>query len=77
MRWAGHETRLRGSRGAYRVLVGHSEGKRQVERHCRRWYNINMYIKGIGWKGVGWILLAQDRDSGRDLMNAVLNLRVS
>ena len=56
--------------------MGHPEGKRQVERHCRRWYNIKMYVKEIGWKGVGWILLAQDNDRGRVLMNAVINLRV-
>jgi hypothetical protein len=63
---------MRGSRGAYRVLVGHPEGRRQVERHCRTWYNIKMYIKEIGWKGVGWILLAQDRGRGWVFMNVVI-----
>jgi len=53
-------------------LVGHPEGKTQVERHCRTWYNIKMYVKETGWKGVGWILLAQDRDRGWVLMNVVI-----
>jgi hypothetical protein len=33
-------------RGAYRVLVGKSEGKRPLGRHGRRWeYNIKMDIQ--------------------------------
>jgi hypothetical protein len=30
----------------------------------------------IGWKGVDWMHLAQDRDQRLALMNAVMNLRV-
>jgi hypothetical protein len=30
----------------------------------------------IGWDGVDWIDMAQDRDQWRALVNSVLNLRV-
>jgi hypothetical protein len=37
-------------RGAYRVLVGKPEGKRQVERPKHKWEdNINMGLRKVGW----------------------------
>jgi hypothetical protein len=42
-----------------------------------RWVdNIKMDLLEIGWGGVDWIGLAQDRDKWRALVNAVMNLRV-
>jgi hypothetical protein len=38
--------------------------------------NIKMDLGEIGWGGVDWIGLAQDRDRRRALVNAVMNLRV-
>jgi hypothetical protein len=38
--------------------------------------DIKMDILEIGWGGVDWIDLAQDRDKWRALVNAVMNLRV-
>jgi hypothetical protein len=35
-----------------------------------------MNFEEIGWDGVDWIGLAQDRDRRRVLVNAVLHLRV-
>jgi hypothetical protein len=35
-----------------------------------------MDLLEIGWGGVDWICLAQDRDKWRALVNAVMNLRV-
>jgi hypothetical protein len=35
-----------------------------------------MNLREIGWGGVDWIGLAQDRDRWRDLANSVINLRV-
>jgi hypothetical protein len=38
--------------------------------------NIKMYLGEIGWGGVDWVSLAQDRDRWRALVDAVMNLRV-
>jgi hypothetical protein len=65
-------------RNAYRLLVGKPEGKRPLERPRRRWVdNIKIKLLEIGWGGVDWIGLAQDRDKWRALVNAVMKLRVS
>jgi hypothetical protein len=38
--------------------------------------NIKMDILEIGWSGVDWIGLAQDRDKWRAHVNAVMKLQV-
>jgi hypothetical protein len=46
--------------------VGNSEGKRSLGRLRRRWEDrIRMDLREIGWGGVEWIQLAQDRDLWR------------
>jgi hypothetical protein len=53
-------------RNAYRILVGNPEGKKPLERPRRRWVdNIKMDLSEIGWGGMDWIYLAQDRDQWR------------
>jgi hypothetical protein len=75
---AGHVARMGETRNAYRILVGKPEGKRPLGRPNRRWVdNIKMDLREIGWDGMDWIELAQDRDQWRDLVNTVMNLRVS
>jgi hypothetical protein len=77
MRWAGHVAHMGGKRNAYRILVGKPEGKRPLGRQRRRWMdNIKMDLREIGWDGVDWVNLAQDRDQWRALVNTVMNLRV-
>jgi hypothetical protein len=62
----------------YRILVGKPEGKRLLRRPRRRWEdNIRMDFREIGWGGMDWIYLAQDRDQWRSFVNTVMNLWVS
>jgi hypothetical protein len=37
--------------------------------------NIKMDLREIGWNGMDWIELAQDRYHWRALVNTVMNLR--
>jgi hypothetical protein len=63
-------------RNAYRALVGNPERTRPLGRPRCRWVdNIKTDLK-IGWNGMDWIDLAQDRDQWRALVNMVMNLRV-
>jgi hypothetical protein len=77
MRWTGHVARIEAKRNAYMILVGKPEGKRPLGRPRRRWVdNIKLDLGEVGWDGVDWIDLAQNRDQWRSLVNTVMNLRV-
>jgi hypothetical protein len=57
---------------AYRILVGKPKG-----RPRRRWVdNIKIDLREIGWGGMDWINLAQDRYQWRALVNMVMNFQV-
>jgi hypothetical protein len=61
----------------YRVLVGKPDGRRTLGRPRRRWVdNIRMDLQEVGCGYMDWIGLAQDRDSWRAIVSAVMNLRV-
>jgi hypothetical protein len=62
MRWAGHAAHMGEKRGAYRILMGRPEGWRPLGRPRHRWDNIKMDLQDVGWVGMDWIELAQDRD---------------
>jgi hypothetical protein len=38
--------------------------------------NIEIDLRDIGWDGMDWIDLAEDRDQWRALVNTVMNLQV-
>jgi hypothetical protein len=77
MRWAGYVARMGETRNVHRILVGNPQGKRPLGRPRHRWVdNIIMGLRKIGWDGMDWIDLAEDRDQWRTLVNAAMNLRV-
>jgi hypothetical protein len=57
--------------------VGKPEGKRPLGRPIRMLVdNIKMNLREIGWDGMDWIDLAQDRGQWWVSVNTVMNLRV-
>jgi hypothetical protein len=74
IRLAGHVACTGEKRNAYRILVG----KRPLGKPRCRWEdNIRMDLREIGWGGMDWIDLAQDRDQWKALVNMVMNLLIS
>jgi hypothetical protein len=72
MRWTGDVAYM----GRYRILVGKPEGKRPLGRPRCRWEdNTKMDLKEIGWGGMAWIHLAQDKVHLRAFVKPVINLR--
>jgi hypothetical protein len=65
MRWEGYVARKAQNRNTDRILVGNPECKRPLGRHRCWWQNnIKMDFREIGWGGVDWIGVAQDRNIG-------------
>jgi hypothetical protein len=64
-------------RTACRIFVGKPEGRRALRRPRHRWeYIIKMDVSEIGWGGIEWIDVAQDRDQWKALVNMVINFCV-
>jgi hypothetical protein len=52
--------------------------RKPLGRPTRGWKNnIKMYFKAMGYEGVDWIHLPQERDQWQALVNTVINLQVS
>jgi hypothetical protein len=63
-------------RSAYTFLIETPNERRPFGRPRRRWEdNIKMDLQAVGWEGMDWIDLAQDRDKWRVFVNAVMNLQ--
>jgi hypothetical protein len=75
MRWAGRVACVGEERKVYKILVGIPKGKRR-RPGCRWEVGIRMDLGDIGWGGVDWIQMAQDRDQWRAVVNVVMNLWV-
>jgi hypothetical protein len=61
----------------YRVSQEERTYSEPLGRPRRRWVdNIKMNLREIGWDGMDWIDLGQDRDQWRALVNTVMSLRV-
>jgi hypothetical protein len=69
--------RMGEKRNAYRILVGKPNGKRPLGRPRRRWVdNLKMDLREMGWYGINWIDLVQDRDQWLALVNTVIYFKV-
>jgi hypothetical protein len=61
----------------YRIFVGKPEGKRPLGRPRYKWVDNNKKdLRDIGWDGVDWIYLTQDREDWRAFVNTAMNFRV-
>jgi hypothetical protein len=76
MRWVRYVAHMEERRGTYSVLVGKPDRNRPLGRPRQRWEdNITIIMKQIAAEVVGWNDLAQDRDTWRAVVGAVLNFR--
>jgi hypothetical protein len=72
---ARHVARMGAKRNAYRILVGKPAGKRPLGRTRRRGMcNVKTDLRWIGWGGMDWIDLAQDREQWRAVLKTIMNL---
>jgi hypothetical protein len=67
----------REKRNVYMTLEGKPEGKKPLRR-CRRRLvdNIKMHLREIGWSGMNWIDLSQNRNQWMTLVYKAMKLRV-
>jgi hypothetical protein len=59
---------------AYEALMGNPEEEKPFWRPRPLGDNIKMDLKDVVWDGVGWIGLAEDKDTWRALVKAVMNI---
>jgi hypothetical protein len=76
MGWAGNIAYMGEKRNAYIIFVEKPEGKRPLGRETQVGDNIKMDLREVGWDGIDWIHVTQNRDQWWALVNTVMNLRV-
>ena len=77
MGWVGHVARKGECKRRIQGFGGETWDKEPTWKTWHRWEdNIKTGLKEVGWGGLDWIALAQDRDRWRALVNAVMNLWV-
>jgi hypothetical protein len=75
--WTGYVARMRTKRNACGIMVVKPEGKRLLTKPRHTWGDcIIQDLREIGWDGMDWIHLAQDRNRWWALVSTVMNLRV-
>jgi len=70
MRWVRHVARVGGQK---RRVQGFGWERNHLEESER---NIKLHYQEVGWAGMEWTALAQDRDRCQALVNAVMNFWV-
>jgi hypothetical protein len=65
---AGHVARMEEMRNVYIILVGRP-GRRRKD-------NVRLDLRELGWEGVDWIHLVQDRDQWWAVAETAMNLGV-
>jgi len=65
-------------RHMYSLLVGRPGGMKPLRRSWhRREDNSKMHLQEVGWGGMDWMNLVQDRDRWLAFVNVVMNMQVS
>jgi hypothetical protein len=77
MRWVLRVACMVERKVAYVVMVGRPVRKRPLGKPKPRWEdNIEKDLQEVGWGGMDWIGVSQDRDRFGALTNTVINLWV-
>jgi hypothetical protein len=69
---------MREKGNTYQIMMGKPEGQGPLGGPGHRWENyVNMDPREVGWSGMDWIDVTQDRDHWKAFMITIKNLWVS